>query len=145
MLHYCFAVDYGYTVKQNSTFHFTKILSNTRINSSALHFTVYLNNSVYQTPESITLRLVDNGIFTSYFSLSSRSAIEIIFFNTSSPADTADQLIVTSSVVYTSEAPTGEYQAELIATVRGRAPNGITPLENMDNSTVVINVAQSML
>ena len=139
-----FAVDYGYTVKQNATFHFTKILSSTRINSSALHFTVYLNNS-YQSPESLTLRLEDNGVFTSYFSLSSGSAMEIVFFNTSSSANVADQLIVTRSIVYTSKAPIGEYQAELVATVRGRVLNGISPLGNMDNATIVITVTESML
>ena len=140
-----FAVDYGYTVKHNASFHFTNILSNTKINSNVLHFTVYLNNSLYQTLESLTLHLKDHDVFTSYFNLSSRSAIEIIFFNTSNPENASDQLIVTRSIVYASEAPIGVYQAELIATVRGRTLNGINPSENMDNATIVIAVTQSML
>ena len=138
-------VEDGYTVKQNATFHFTNILSSTDINSTVLFFSIYLNNSLYRTLDSLTLQLEDNGVFTSYFNLSSGNAMDTILFNTPNPAQAFDRLNVTSSILYMNEAPVGEYQAVLIATIRGRAENGMLPLENTDNATITITVSQGML
>lgn len=139
-----YTVELGYTLRQNATTHFANILLDTKIYSSVLHFTIYLNNTYYETPESITFQLEDDERFTSYFNLSSGSAIETMFFNTSNPDHTVDQLKVSNSIIYVNEAPVGDYQTQLIVTVRNRAETGNLPLEDMENSTIAITVTKRM-
>ena len=149
-------MEEGYTLRQNATFHFNNILSNTRTGSSILRFTIYLNSSFFQAPGSLTLQLKDeNSAFTTYFSFSTGTTTDVIFFNDSNIADTTDQLRVSRSVVNDQlrvsrsvvkvrEAPTGEYQAQLIATVSSMAESELSPQEHTDNSTVIIRVTKGM-
>ena len=124
----------------------SNVLTSSGADSNALQFAIYLNNTFFETPESLTLQIEDYGDspFTSYFNLSSGSAMDTFYFNTSNPAHTVDQLKVSSSVVYVKEAPVGEYQAQLMAivNVRRAARNAVAP-ENLDNSTITISVTTS--
>ena len=67
-----------------------------------------------------------------------------MFFNTSNPDHTVDQLKVSNSIIYVNEAPVGDYQTQLIVTVRNRAETGNLPLEDMENSTIAITVTKRM-
>ena len=93
--------------------------------------------------DSLTLQLEDDGIFTSYFNLSSGSSVDIITFSNTNTVSTADHVNVTSSVLYINEAPVGEYQAQLIATLKITAENGLSETMHMDNSTITISVTES--
>ena len=139
-------MEEGYILQQNATFHFNNILTNARIGSTVLSFTVYLNTSFYQILESLTLELRDdNSPFTSYFSFSSGNTTEVIFFTDSDPDLTVDQFRVMRDVVKWREVPTGEYRALLFATLRGRAESGASFLEHISNySTVIIRVTKGM-
>ena len=133
-------MEESYILRQNATFHFNNILTNTRIGSSVLHITIYLNYSFYQIPESLTLQLQDdNSPFTSYFRFSNGNTTEVIFFNDSDP----DQLRITRRVVSWREVLAGEYRAQLIATLRGMAESGASFQEYTSNSTVIIRVTKS--
>ena len=140
-------MEEGYILRQNATFHFNNILTNTRIDSSILYITVYLNNSFYQTSGSLILQLKDkNSPFTSYFTFSTGNTTEVIFFNFGpNRADIGDQLKVSRSIKYLNEAPVGEYTALLIATVKSRAVGEESSQEITDNSTIIITVGEKGL
>jgi hypothetical protein len=136
-------VEEGYILRQNATFHYNNILTNTRTDSSVLRITIYLNYSFYQIPESLTLELLDdNSPFTSYFRFSNGNTTDIIFYNDSDPDDTRDQLRIARRVVNLREVPAGEYRAQLIATLRGRAGIGASLQEQTSNSTIIIRVTK---
>ena len=69
----------------------------------------------------------------------------MIFYNgsESDPDDTRDQLRIERRVVTLREVPAGEYRAQLIATLRGRAEIGAALQEYMSNSTVIVRVTKS--
>ena len=138
-------MEEGYILRQNATFHFNNILTNTKTDSSVLHITIYLNYSFYQISESLTLQLLDdNSPFTSYFRFSNGNTTEVIFFNDSDPDLMFDQLRITRRVVNWREVPAGEYRAQHIATLRGRAAIGAASFEeHTSNSTVIIRVTKS--
>ena len=139
-------MEEGYILQQNATFHYNNILTNTRADSSVLSITIYLNYSFYPIPESLTLELLDdNSPFTSYFRFSNGNTTEVIFYNgsESDPDHISDQLRIVRRVVTLREVPAGEYRAQLIATLRGRAGIGAALQEQTSNSTVIIRVTKS--
>ena len=145
-LFFFFSVEEGYILRQNATFHYNNILTNTRVDSSVLAITIYLNFSFYPIPESLTSELLDdNSPFTSYFRFSNGNTTEVIFYNgsESDPDDTCDQLRIVRRVVTLREVPAGEYRAQLVATLRGRTEIGAALQEYTSNSTVIIRVTKS--
>ena len=107
-----------------------------------LDFTLYLNNSYYQTPSSVILQLEAGNQFTSYFSFRSGQSIDELPFSTSNPAHTVDPLKVLSTIVYTSQAPPGRYQSTLTVTVRAREELGLSQLEDVQTSALLFTVTE---
>ena len=107
-----------------------------------LIFTVYLNNSYYQTPSSVTLRLDAGDQFTSYFSFPSGETVDELSFSELNPDHTMDPLKISRNIIYSSKAPPGEYRATLIVTVRTREELGLSPREDVQTSTIVFTVTQ---
>ena len=139
-------VAQDFIVKQNATLHFASVPSSLEVNSDVLQFTIYLNTSIYETSESLTLQLEDDGPFTSFFNLSSGTTSEVFFFNnTSNTARRSEQVSVSSGIVYVNRAPAGEYETLLIATVRSRAQVGVLQTETTDNATITISITEREL
>ena len=116
-LHISHLVEVGYKLQLNSTIYYATISSDAQLNTIILTFTLYLNNTFYQTPDSVTLQLRNTNQFTSYFGFSSNRPIETVYFSNSDPDSVVDPLRVSRSVVYVNRAPAGEYQTTISATV----------------------------
>ena len=110
-----------------------------------LDFTLYLNNSYYQTPSSVILQLEAGNQFTSYFSFRSGQRVDGLPFSTSNPAHRVDPLRVLSTIVYTSPAPPGRYQSTLTVTVRTREELGLNPREDVQASTIILTVTEGTI
>ena len=130
-------VEEGYKLQLNSTIYYATISTDVRLNTVILRFTLCLNNSFYQTPNSVTLQLGSSNQFTSYFSLTNNGSLQTISFNDSDPEDTVDPLRVSGSIVYLSKAPVGEYQAIITATV--------DPQSDTETATISLTVTQGIL
>ena len=120
----------------NSSMYYGLISSDAPLNTAVLNFILYLNNTYYQTPASVTLQLGGSNQFTLYFSFRNTMKRETILFNVSSSLE--DQLIISRSILYTKQAPPGVYQTILSATVRTREEIGLNPLGDIQNSTVTV-------
>ena len=101
-----------------------------------LNFSLYLNNTYYQTPESVFFHLASSDQFTSYFSFSNNQSVEIVSFNQS---HSIDELQVSRSIIYRKEAPQGEYRSTIIVTVLTREEVGLSPRE--DTQTAILAFA----
>ena len=116
--------------------------SEAQIGSSVLMFTLYLNNTYYQTPSSVAIQLNSGNQFTSYFTFSNGQTVDELSFSTSNPDHTVDPLKVSGSIIYTSKAPPGEYRATLIVSVVTREELGLSPRTDVQTSTVIFTVTQ---
>lgn len=138
-------VSESYKLQLNSTFYYANISSNTLLNSTVLNFTLFINNSYYQTPKLVTFQLGSSNQFSSYFGFSNRQAVVSLSFNTSNPDHTVDQLKLSQNIIYLKEAPAGDYQTTISVLVRSREEVGLTPQEDLQISTVAITVTKGII
>ncbi len=127
-------VEEGYKLQLNSTIYYATIPADVQLNTIVIHFTLYLNNTFYQIPASVTLQLGSSNQFTSYFSFANEGSLQTVSFNDSDPENNVDPLPVSGSIVYLSRAPVGEYQAFITTTVN---PQGDT-----ESATIILTVTQ---
>lgn len=129
-------VEEGYKLQLNSTTYHATISADVQLNTIILRFTLYLNNTFYQTPDSVTLQLGSSNQFTSYFSFANKGSLQIVSFNDSDPENDVDPLRVSGSIVYLNMASAGEYQAIITTTVM---PQGDT-----ESATISLTVIQGI-
>ena len=126
----------------NASVYYASTPSDAQLRSSVLNFSLYLNNSYYQTPSSVALQLNARDQFTSYFSFPNGRRVDELSFSTFNPDHIVDLLNVSGSIIYASKAPPGEYRATMIVTVRTREELGLNPQEDVQTSTLVFAVTQ---
>ena len=136
LLYYLLIVEEGYKLQLNSTIYYATISADVQLNTIILRFTLYLNNTFYQTPASVTLQLGSSNQFTSYFSFANEGSLQTVSFNETDPENAVDPLRVSGSIVYLNNAPAGEYQAIITATV--------TPQGDTEIAMIALTVTQGI-
>ena len=126
----------------NSTIYYANFPSNVEVNSIILSFTLYLNNTYYQTPESVFLQIGSSNQFTTYFSFSNKQVVDMVTFSLSNPDHTSDELEVSRSIIYRNEAPPGEYRSTVTATVISRDDVGLIPKEDTEMADLAFTVME---
>ena len=150
LYYFCFSiVEEGYKLRLNSTIYYATLSSDAQINTIVLNFTLYLNNTFYQTPSSVTLQLSGSNLFTSYFTFTNNRPLETVTFSDSDKESATNPLKVSKSIVYVNRAQAGEYQAIISATVNPQgdiesATVALTVTQGTNNSVLYSNAIQRM-
>ena len=136
-------VSSEYKLQLNSTFYYANFSSDTRLNSTVLNITLYLNNTYYQTPESATFILGNINQFTSHFSFSNGQGVEPLTFTESSLELTDDHLKIPIRIIYLKEATPREYETVMVVIVKAREAAGLIPYQDVQRSAVRFTVTKS--
>ena len=135
-------VSAGYKLQLNSTVYYANVYSGTKLNSAVLNFSLYLNNTYYQTPESVLFQLEISGQFTSYFSFGNHQSVEMISFSLSNPNHSTDELKVSRSIIYRNEAPPGEYHNMITVILITREEVQLIPQVDIQRASLVFTVSE---
>lgn len=130
-------MDSDYRVALSATVYTGSIASNTSLGTPVINFTMYIDNSYFQNPKTVTIHLVHiSPTNTSAFTLENGENT-ITFTSNSNPSVPN---AVSRSIFYSAVTTAGEYELSLVVSVTTGVDSGLDQALEVRGSLVQISI-----